>query len=106
MKWSALRRARGPTSNWYYRESADGQYVARRVVSQYGLGTSILALRRDGQGNLTIFVGKRFHSLETAIAACELDAQRNSTRIDRCQNGDRQRVARYRSTLKAEIANG
>jgi len=74
MKWTALRRAHGPTSNWYYRESADGQYVVRRVVSQYGLGTSILALKRDGQGNLTIFLGKRFRSMQTAMSACEQDA--------------------------------
>jgi hypothetical protein len=74
MNWSGIRRRPGPTSHWYQRETRDGRYVARRVVSQYGLPTKFLALKRDARGNLSIVLGERFRSLASAMAACEQDA--------------------------------
>lgn len=74
MQWTGIRQRRGPTSNWYQRESTDGRYVARRAVSRYGKATRIYALKRDEAGCLHL-IGERFRTLEGAMAACERDAR-------------------------------
>lgn len=75
MEWTGVLRRQGPTSRWYQRESRDGRYVARRVVSRYHLATRCLALKRDARGGLSIVVGDRFRTLDAAMDACERDAR-------------------------------
>lgn len=78
MEWTGIRRRTGPTSRWYERHSRDGQYVARKVVSQYGMATRCIALKRDVRGFLTVVLGDGFRSLDTAMRACERDAKGTS----------------------------